>query len=113
MSFTSGKISHDPEPWQQPWPGLRRSNVPEKRFGDTAADAWAWNPRAVFDHHNPILVLTRRVWPGPLSDGAEGILGWRDGVSTGPNYTPEHIDHARRVLSKLAALTTTPNGVTD
>lgn len=63
-SKTPRDLNHDPKPWQQPWPGQRRSNVPEKRYGDTPADAWTWNPRPEFDHAqhnepNPILIAFR------------------------------------------------------
>lgn len=71
------------------------------------------NPVEMYpDNHSPILVAFRKFNAAdPQLDTAEG---WLWGIENGHHdpATPEQLDHARRVLTKLAALTT-KNGVTD
>jgi hypothetical protein len=64
-------------------------------------------PRPEFDHAqhnepNPILVEVRRDFP---KEG-ESYDWWAWAVSSAPDpsWTPEQIDHARRVLTRLATL---------
>jgi hypothetical protein len=96
--YTSGKISHDPYPVR-----IAGRDARSKRML-WPADVYA--PRPELDNHNPILVAYReydernarvfRTW-------ASTMHGWSwDRFNFTP--TPEHIDHARRVLTKLAAL---------
>jgi hypothetical protein len=96
--YTSGKVSHDPLPWacahgkraDEPW----KLDREDRRY----------DPRPEFDNHNPILVAFRKYnTANPELDTAEG---WLWGIENGHNdpATPEQIDHARRVLTKLAAI---------
>lgn len=104
--YTSGKVHHDPEPWR-----LSLNSGTTYRAAERERLDYDYDPRPEFDNHNPILATIR------LTSSIEPV-SWLDtpllrGELPMAAYTPEHIDHARRVLSKLAALTMTPNGVTD
>jgi hypothetical protein len=101
--YTSGKISHDPEPYEHQHDGCDYNG---SRYSFRADDGCECAPRPEFDHHNPILVAYReydernakvfRTW-------ASTMHGWSwDRFNFTP--TPEQVAHARRVLEKLAAL---------
>lgn len=100
--FTSGKVSHDPLPWL--WEDGARSS------GTAWEHAWtpsAYTPRPEFDNHNPILVAFREYMDNfGEDDGTEAFIRAEECASGALDafYAPEHIDHAHRVLSKLAAL---------
>lgn len=117
-SKTPRDLSHDPEPFQQRWPGLRRSSRP--------ASDWPRNPRPEFDHlqHNEpnrILVAYRAhlathrltedadAWVLALGslDAFGGFVGWD---ATTDRYhaltlaTDEEAAHALRVLERLRGM---------
>lgn len=103
-SKTPRDLNRDPEPWVIDMGivlGTIRSEV--EWTGDEFADSYR-NPRPEYDavqHNEPNLLLgvARRAHEdGHLSDFIEGFLG--DGAMTGHPM----IDHARKVLSRLAAL---------
>jgi hypothetical protein len=105
--YTSGKISHDPSPNIDNATGRRvRSGFP--------VPGCTWAPRPEFDNHNPILAYLRaslghyESFDGEEMNSAQIAADWLDHGSLG-DYAPElssptHINHARRVLTKLAAL---------
>lgn len=105
--MTSGKVYRDPLPWQATTvygAHLGRYPNPVPGYGH-------WGPRDEFDNHNPILRYFRDEvarygnpahgdyarWLEPLSEPGRMTL-------SGKILTAEHIDHARRVLTKLANL---------
>lgn len=121
--FTSGKISHDPEPWVSRRTGER---YPEPDAAPETVLTWGMDlaPRPEFEHHNPILVDFRRLmgeiiqtgsgtespaqaeWWIELLDGdphMDNPYSWGDLAGS----DQEQIDHARRVLTRLADLTRT------
>lgn len=113
--YTSGKVHHDPEPYRTRFPTLIRHRHPA--WAPLAEDCiygpgCEYAPRPEYDNHNPILVDFRREAEALGRSYPKDWLRvckpwfWPDGFDT-------HIAHARRVLTKLASLTTTPNGVTD
>lgn len=110
--MTSGKHHADPEPWVFTGTSTRTS----------FKGAWGlmqdYAPRPDFDNHNPVLVSFRqhvqddhslveeserwlrdmtpeRITAGSLT-AVVGLAPW--------SLNPEHIEHARRVLQKLAAV---------
>lgn len=113
--YTSGKTHHDPMPWIN---GAQlRGRRPFHIVGAYPHIEPVYDPRPEFDNHNPILVWLRAIWEDPNCGTHTEILDYllndpRMIDSRRSDFTPERIDHARRVLTKLAALTTT-NGVTD
>lgn len=94
MSFTSGKISHDPEPWIDTEDGERSPDSRQYPWADYA-------PRPEYDNHNPILIAFREEF---AAIGMPLALKYFDETAGPATDTPEHIAHARRVLEKLAAL---------
>lgn len=96
--YNSQRVNNDPKPylWQN---------------GERTAEPSVWGNRPGHIHHprpkydnnpNPLLEAFRKYGPGHFG----GVEGWivhamsgthADGVS----ITPEHIDHAYRVLTKL------------
>lgn len=107
-TLTSGKAHHDPKPWvNYGEDGIPNAYGRHPRYSDCSA-LCRYEPRPKFDNHNPILVEFRKgVTVDPERDWTEIFL------STLPEWDSGEVGHARRVLSKLAALTTTTNGVTD
>lgn len=104
-AYTSGKVSHDPHPYINGY-GSRFDREALYLGGLRLTNHYA--PRPEFDNHNPILAEFRKgVTVDPERDWTEIFL------STLPEWDSGEVGHARRVLSKLAALTTTTNGVTD
>jgi hypothetical protein len=113
-SKTPRDLNHDPEPWQAPWPNLRRS---ESRSPFNVHDRWEHKPRPEFDHAqhnepNPILVAFREDARVQIEDGMDVIdvaVSWIEGESLGDDgvfvgYDPDFLDHARKVLTRLARL---------
>lgn len=110
--FTSGAVYHDPEPWAY----SRTSKSGDLLFGTPERAATRYDrammhyPRPEFDHHNPVLEYFRAdVRFGNVPHGT--YLVWLNGVRVGMKFTTpgvattqEHIDHARRVLTKLEGL---------
>jgi hypothetical protein len=99
--FTSGTqalqgrtVNHDPKPYST------AANTPERRAATATDDGIEWyDPRPEFDVvDNPILAAFRKYYP---KDRPED---WVWGIDNGHNdpATPEQIDHARRVLERLA-----------
>lgn len=107
--------TRDPEPWIEAIPlmygGHDLTRYP--RRGDSRYE-WRWAPRREqFDTPvNPILAEFRAGWPEDRLDDDDtlGDYAWRwfDSISqpeARDYYTPEQIEHARKVLTRLAALT--------
>lgn len=108
-SFTSGKISHDPRAWIDVNGNRHSSHRAQLRKGQTLEAFYAkqgtiYAPRPEFDHHNPILAAFRGEVAGL---GMPQSLKYFDETAGPSTDTPEEIDHARRVLTKLANLTET------
>lgn len=106
--FSSRKLGDfDPLPnYRNPWGGV--SNAAAARWG-------GYNhpnntvPRPEFDHHrhnqpNPILVAVRENWIDGDSFAviAENMKDAEALFEAFPHVTPEVIDHARKVLTRLA-----------
>ena len=102
--YTSGKATHDPRPW------LHDHHVECHENGGRMATnngiGNIYDPRPEYDNHNPMLadfrsiISSRSVFtPRDLADF--WLEHWEE-VSHGESAA--HIDHAHRVLSKLAAL---------
>lgn len=105
------------EPTRDPMPVIHHHAeciLNGERLEGLAFSGDEWAPRREhFDTPvNPILADFRRVWIGE-PDFMEAVEFWRDGLDEagqdGPdqwteNYSVEEIDHAHRVLSRLAAL---------
>lgn len=100
--YTSGKVvTHDPQPWE-----LYLHNLDMTlRYAYQPDDIWescetlTYAPRPQKDNHNPILVEFRE-FHGVAEDWLEYLLS----ANSEDGWTRSHIDHARRVLTKLAAL---------
>lgn len=100
-------VNHDPRPYQVYADGVPswRRNFHRERFGNGFGDVITdtYNPRPEFDVlDNPILAEFRSDWDGTY----ERICWWLAMLEENvyPSWTPEQLDHARRVLTKLAAL---------
>lgn len=110
MAFTSGKISHDPEPWQHSWkgvPGIRTATPGLSLRHNTCPYCTPqYAPRTEFDNHNPILVEFRRSCPWDVAEAARIAAEWLEPPARPipASASPEQIDHARRVLTKLAVM---------
>lgn len=105
--FTSGKTTHDPEPWLLST-GARFSETVALMFPEVGRFGLAdYAPRPEFDNHNPILVWLRALWGDPNCGTHTEILRYmlNDVRLIGSEFTIAERDHARRVLTKLAALT--------
>lgn len=104
--FTSGKVSHDPEPWTSQYGN--RYNAPWS-FGERIEFTHA--PRPEFDNHNPILVSLRRmqeIQPKvSLNRRTWAYLSGLEGLGIAIGATRDQITHARKVLTRLANLTRT------
>lgn len=115
--FTSGKVSRDPFPYV--WPDTpSRVTTGEVRSMFTRGDgiALTYRPRGEFDNHNPILSDFRenhdedwdRNNPNFADVSIAGYLELCDTMIWGTEFEPAlqraWRDHARRVLTKLAAL---------
>src|SRR4051812_20244760 len=103
MSFTSGKISHDPEPYLT-------GGLIDPRTKHPGHGRRVYAPRPEFDNHNPILVELRRcIALG--SDQAAMVQVLRNWIVFGKAEkipsSPAQTSHAWRVLTKLARLTET------
>ena len=123
--FTSGTqalqgrtVNHDPEPWaysSQSKPGLGPFGTPD-RAATRFDGAMLWFPRpefAVLD--NPILAQLRgehAIWKANQTERSlkHHVLTWRARSFLSDldrdwkaDFTPEQIDHARRVLTRLAS----------
>jgi hypothetical protein len=90
--FASRRVNVDPEPWVHPLKsGYRRAG---------RLPGWKFDPRPEFDNVvNPILVEFRYMYESRGFEAIGYYLRWieMDG------WEPGHIDHARKVLRKLAA----------
>lgn len=94
--FNSQKINTDPQPWLCECGGSR-SDMPENPYGLIGHD-YLLAPRPEFDNKpNPILVEFRNL----TNRDAASVLRQL------PSFYTPHIDHARKVLQRLANLTTT------
>jgi hypothetical protein len=100
-SKTPRDLNHDPEPWigRSPVTG-DLIHTPVKPSG---MDGFHVQPRDDYDHEqynepNPILVAFRA--DGDPGDPADW-LDYSESAYIGP---PEHLDHARKVLARLVAL---------
>lgn len=106
--YTSGKTTRDPKPW------LSTATSPDLRASEYLDDDWAFRPRPEYDNHNPILVGYRANPDIDLWDIGFAMFtsfgGNRDWDERGHYFhsftiaTPEQVDHARRVLTRVAAL---------
>lgn len=108
--YTSGKVSHDPEPWLSQFPGLHRFERPP------VTEGWrvTHKPRPEFDNHNPILVAFRSQPDFDLWDMGFAMFttfgGYKDWEKDHHYFrcftvaTDHQIAHARRVLTKYAAV---------
>lgn len=107
--YTSGKTHRDPAPNIDNATGRRvRSGFP--------VPGCTWTPRPEYDNHNPILAEIRELQAQPWHDRTSRrgraiyarYLRWVEDPSSNNDgelyWSPEHRTHARRVLSKLAAL---------
>lgn len=109
--YTSGRVHKDPEPWRNPNDGRRSSHGVKWISGRDL-----YQPRPVYDNHNPILVELRRTVDlgASLPAMVQVFRNWfRFGKAEKISATLAQANHAWRVLEKLAFLTMTPNGVTD
>lgn len=107
--------TRDPEPWHQSWPGLRCSSAPQ--------EGWGWEPRPEFTTpSNPILIEVRSaassLWDSSPTTEAELWLNAIDDTNHPSGIrafaqgdrdfvlacTPEQIEHARKVLTRLVVL---------
>jgi hypothetical protein len=99
--YTSGKTHHDPLPHIDAH-GRRFEEAYTAPYRDCRQCTTTYDPRPEFDNHNPILSTIREC-------ATIEPASWLDtplirGELPMAAYRVEHIDHARRVLSKLAAL---------
>lgn len=116
--YTSGKTHSDTLPWK--WIGNTSGAFSGRCSADVPQDAQhayhgEYDPRPEYDNHNPILVAMRQELDCYAS-AVDAAADWLHSIERGDHdetISDDKLDHARRVLSKLAALTTTPNGVTD
>lgn len=108
--FTSGldpmrvAPNHDPEPWVARRSPLRRATI---RMGER--HEWELRPRPEFDVlDNPILAAFRSAIADddPYADADSWLANLSDMSAESEVWAHDsaHIEHARRVLSKLAAL---------
>lgn len=111
--LTSGKVDTvDPEPWAY----RRNSKTGPGPFGtpDRAAArtdrAMLWFPRPEYDRNiNPILEDFRASTNTSLARWIVALSSFTaQPEGTGHRTEPQHVEHAKRVLMKLAALRETP-----
>lgn len=110
MTYTSGKTTHDPEPYVDQW-GIDR-NADGDPAGYDFDVQFHYAPRPEFDNHNPILVAYRRIPDIDLWDmgfAMHATYGGEREWERPDHYfhsfvvaSPEQVKHARRVLTKLA-----------
>lgn len=105
------------QPNRDPLPWVDREDGPGNEIRQAWPDGWTeYEPRPEFDHKqhnepNPILVEFRDV-AGTHFPFAEDLAWWLkcledptfDYTANGYRWTLEQVDHARRVLSRLAKL---------
>lgn len=114
-SKTPRDLNHDPRPYRNKYDNSRWSDPGVDLTGTTVVH----DPRPEFDHvqkneSNPILVGARhpsedwQEWLFALNDPREVFTYDADYYGEGDirECTPEMIDHARRVLSRLEAQST-------
>jgi hypothetical protein len=126
-AFTSGKISNDLWPYVRTYNGADETRIDapqasqnkarfENGFGEIVITVY--RPRSEFDHHNPILVAFRDAEHAGATaqDVLDDFAGYQVEypgaqvmAEASGDYTIEHVNHARRVLSKLATLTKEKN----
>lgn len=107
--FNSQKINTDPEPWTQKW--LDGIMTRHKCMGQTH-NRWRYQPRPEFDNKpNPILVEVRKCEQATGDQwGRNMMLDALTSDTRAPEIfreavreaCPEHLDHARKVLERLA-----------
>ncbi len=97
--YTSGKNT-DPKPWENPNSGLR--------YATQVYGGFEYNPRT---NTNPILIALR-THGANLFGGIDGWLKYAMHGTYADNLpiTPDHIEHARKVLTRLVALETITEG---
>jgi hypothetical protein len=111
--FTSGKATHDPEPWEcKLHDGARGTDTECGVFWPVHDRRHA--PRPKFDNHNPILVAFRSQPDIDLWDMGFAMFttfgGYKDWEKDHHYFqcftvaTDHQIAHARRVLTKYAAV---------
>jgi hypothetical protein len=112
-SKTPRDLNHDPEPWVNAAPDFERGS--EADFEEwQPRHGKVFDPRPEFDHAqqnepNPILTTLRLNSNAPREDGWDAriaALYFLEGVGIDnverEQATPEHVEHARRVLTRLA-----------
>ena len=101
--FNSQNRNNDPLPYL--WRSGERTAEPS-RWGNRPPHIY--KPRPEFDNNpNPILIELREVIEEIPTDRARTYRINSEAISRhgdAMRHTPEHIDHARRVLARLAAL---------
>lgn len=113
-SKTPRDLNHDPAPW------INEDDIRERRpdyvVGQYPHREPIYDPRPEFDHvqhnePNPVLVAFRLI-DGNRKEYADWVRDfdaypefWQRQGGQYPQYTPDQVDHARRVLSRLARLT--------
>lgn len=102
-SKTPRDLNHDPRPLSTIGTG-RRVQVGSEYAGETVL-----NPRPEFDHvqhnpPNPILVLFRKGYDGDMRGWGAWLLFASSDMLRDEECTQDHVDHARRVLARLAAM---------
>lgn len=124
-SKTPRDLNRDATPWVSTITGMRYSIHGAGRYGDRYGDEFVRRPRPEFDHvqhnqPNPILLRFRAEEDGSHNAALAYLAllnneqGWRDhwgmlryewkAAGFDANFGPQAIDHARRVLTRLAAL---------
>ncbi len=95
--FASRRVNVDPEPWVNPAGDLR--------YHTQVHGGWKFDPRPEFDNVvNPILVAFRVVYDREAAGFLAGAeMREIEKGKWSAVASREHIDHARRVLQKLAA----------
>lgn len=115
MIFNSQKINTDPEPFLSISDGKRITRAKYLSGSPAARKAgWMLAPRHKYDNNpNPVLLSFRADAEESVgTDAGEFIetvstlaTHWLNSDGVGDGYaTPAHIDHARKVLTRLASL---------
>lgn len=104
-------FNDDPEPWVRTHPDLGYMGRFDSRFPNDAHSDYRMkhSPRPEFNrpqHNptNPILTEFRRSAPWDLVVSAALELGWIDFNPIPDTATPEQVEHARKVLTKIRAV---------
>jgi hypothetical protein len=99
--FASQAQNFDPAPYRHVRSGARSRRYIEGQ----ETSGWVFDPRPEYSNRvNPILAEFRRSSPWDIAHDAAVELKWLDHPARPVvDATPEHIDHARKVLQKLAA----------